>query len=244
MAENIYFDLSEEIQQDLENEYRTLCDEVKQTLSHMNEKMEEICTRTKYEPMVNAVNQTIELLDNDIRQNSTQAFEEWIEGEGSFKAAAVKSQSGESAVQTAAAIESNIREMFEDFWNSHPMGTGFQLDTSRPMVKDEDFEELGECYKDYSQKCDDLGEKTLSSIRQKGEDDPTYNIILPAVRAVTGSLKASFEEFTNKISEAKDKSEELKQAQSQSNEEALGTATNTTATASDIAEELKMYEDL
>ena len=124
------------------------------------------------------------------------------------------------------------------------MGEAFQIETARPTVTDEDFEELSQCYSDYAKKSEETGEKTLTRVRQKGEDDPTYSILLPAITAVTAPLKAAFEEFKNKIEEAREQSEQLKQEQSEKNEEALGTATTTTANASEVAEALKMFEEL
>lgn len=244
MAENIYFDLSEDIQRDLEEEIQELCEEMTQTLTQTYGQLEEICRNTMYEPIMKSVNQTIELFDDEIHTHSLNAFEEWIDGDGSFKAAAIKSQAGDSAMQTAADIENHIRDYLTSFWSNHPMGSAITVDTSRPRVKDEDFDTLGDIYKDCAQKIEDISERTLASIRHKGEDDPTYNVILPAVTSLTNPIKAAFEKFIGKISESKDKSEELKQQQAASNEEALGTATQTTASAAEIADALKMFDNI
>jgi hypothetical protein len=57
-------------------------------------------------------------------------------------------------------------------------------------------------------------------------------------------MKNAFEQFCVKIDEAKEKSENLKQQQDQKNDEASESATQTSATAADISEALKMFDDI
>lgn len=238
MEGNIHVDLSESIEQDLRNVYQGLCDDLGKELGNMRGELEEICGRTKYEPMVEAVNQTIELFDTEIRDVADRAFNEWCEGEGSFPSAAENSQTGDAGTETARQIEQSIRDLFETFWTSKPMGDAVQTDTSRPEIKGEDFEDLKEVYNRCYQGIEDVGEKALSSIEGKGEDNPTYSIIIPAVKALFEPIKNAFEQFAAKADEAREKSEELKQAQESRNEEAAESITETTATAEEIADAL------
>lgn len=244
MAENIHIDLSEEIEQDLLGRYQSLSDDLTQKLNTMFGELEEICTQTQYEPMVNVVNTTITLFNEDIYGVADQAFEEWKDGEGSFSAASENSQSGEAALETARQIETSIRDLFDTFWGSHPLGEAVQLDTSRPKIKGEDYEELKEIYTRFFQEVENVSEENINQIAELGSDDPTYNVIIPAVKAITEPIKEAFEKFCIKIDEAKEESENLKQQQDSKNEEASENATQTSASAADIAEALKMFDDI
>lgn len=244
MAENIHIDLSEEIEQDLEGRYQALCDELTQKLNVMVQELEEQCNLTQYEPMVNAVNDTISLFNEEIYGVASQTFDEWLDGSGSFSATSENSQSGDAALETAHQIEQNIRDMFEEFWTSQPLGDGVQIDTSRPKVMTENFDELKEIYTKIFREVEDLNEETVNQISEQGSDNPTYNVIIPAVRAITQPIKNAFEQFCTKIDKAKEDSETLKQNQDTNNAEASEAATNTSATATDIAEALRIYDDI
>jgi hypothetical protein len=244
MAENIHIDLSEEIEQDLLQRYQSLCDDLTQKLNSMEQELEELCGQTQFEPMVNVVNDTVTLFNDEIYSVADQAFEEWRDGAGSFSAASENSQAGDAAMETARQIEQSIRDIFDGFWSSHPMGEGLQLDTSRPKIKGEDFDELKEIYTRFFQDVESTGEEVVNQIAEQGSDDPTYNVIIPAVKAITEPMKNAFEQFCTKIDEAKEDSENLKQQQDQNNDEASETATQTSASAADIAEALKMFDDI
>jgi len=244
MAENIHIDLSDEIEQELGNRYQALCDELSSTLNSMYQELCEICTETKYEPMVNVVNTTINLFDEEIYRVAGQAFEEWLDSQGSFVAMAENSQAGDAALETARQFENNIRDMFEAFWSAHPLGEEVQIDTSRPKIKSEDFDTLKEIYTKFFQEIESLGEEHINQIKEAGTDDPTYNVIIPAVMAVTEPMKVAFEQFSSKVDEAKAESEQLKEQQDSKNEEAAQIATDTSGAAADIAEALKMFDDI
>lgn len=244
MAENIYVDFSEEIEQDLLTRYESLCNEVTEHLNSMSGEAAELCQKTQYEPMVNVVNQTIALFDEEIVRVAASSFEAWRDGEGSFTAAARTSQAGDSAMETAQHLETSVNDLFSNFWSSHPMGDAIQVDTSRPTVRSEDFDTLKELYNKYFGNIGSTGEEAVSSIREAGSDNPTYNIIIPAVMAIAEPIKYAFEQFSVKIDEAKEQSDALTQQQSAHNEEAAETATQTNATAAEIADAVKMYSDI
>lgn len=246
MAEgNIYIDLSEDIEADLTNRYQGLCDDLASRLSAMYQELEGLCSETQYEPMVNVVNGTIDLFDTEIYGIADQVFTEWSNGEGSFSAVANKSEAGSEALATAQQIEQNIRDTFDNFWSSHPMGERIQLDTSRPKTKSEDFDELKEIYTKCSQDVESVSEDTINQISGEGNDNPTYNVIIPAVKAITEPMKNAFEQFGVKIDAAKEQSDLIRQHQDQSNQDAAETATNTAASAADIGETtLKMFQDV
>lgn len=244
MAENIHIDLTEDIEMDLLGRYQSLCDDLTGRLGEMNTELETICEQTQYEPIVKVVNNTIALFNEDIYHVADQAFVEWLEGEGSFSAASENSQSGDEALETARQIETGIRDIFDQFWSSHPLGESVQLDTSRPKVKDEDYDELKEIYTKFFQDVETISEETINQITESGSDDPTYNVIIPAMKAITEPMKEAFERFGEKIDEAKEESENLKQQQDSKNEEASETATQTSASAADIADALKMFNDI
>lgn len=244
MAENIHIDLSEDIEKDLLNRYQGLCDELVQKLSAMKQELEELCSQTQFKPMLNVVNETINLFNNEIHEVANQVFENWIDSQGSFSAMSENSQAGEGALETARQIEQNIREIFEGFWSSYPMGEYVEIDTSRPKIKSENFDELKEVYTKFFQDVEVVNSETVAQISEQGDDDPAYNVIIPAVKAITEPIRNAFEQFCTKVDKAKEDSEELKQQQDANNNDASEVATNTSASAKDIAEALKMFDDI
>lgn len=244
MAENIHIDLSEEMEEDLLGKYQSLCDDLTQELNSMMQELEELCGEVQYEPMVKVVNDTVDLFNGNIYSVSDQAFEEWRDGDGSFAAAAMKMQAGDDAIETATQIGQNIRDIFDEFWSSHPMGEGIQIDTSRPKVEEVNYDGLKEVYTKFSQNVETIGAGAINQIEQEGDEDPTYNVIIPAVKAITEPMQRAFTQFCVKIDEAKEESTALKQELVQANEDASETATVTSASAEEIAEALKMFDDI
>lgn len=244
MAENIHIDLSEEIEQDIVKRYQDVCDDLTKELNTMAQSLESICTQTQYAPMVKCVNETVQLFNEDIYQLAKSVFEEWLDGNASFSAAVQTSQAGDAAQETARAIDGNIQDMFDNFWSSHPLGDAIQIDTSRPKVKAEDFDELKDIYTKAFENIESINEDSINQIVEQGEDDPTYNIIIPAIKAITETIKNAFEQFGKTIDDAKETSEELKQTQDSNNQEASENATNTSANAVDIADAVKMFDDI
>lgn len=244
MAEQFLFNLSEDLEQELLEKYRGLSEDLTQILNLAGRELDKICNDTQYEPMKNVVNKTIELFDNKIKEISNRAFEAWIEGEGSFTAASENSQSGEAALGTAKQIETEIRGIYEDFWASHPLGEEIQLDTSRPKVKSENFDDLKEIYTKVFQEVESKNEDILNQIKESGEDNPTWNVIIPAVKALTEPIKAAFEQFCTRVDEAKAESESQKQRQDTKNDEAAQVAADTSANAADLAQALTMFDDI
>ena len=244
MAENIHIDLSEKIEQDIEKRYQDVCDALTEELNIMVQNLENICNETSYAPMVKCVNETVQLFDEDIYQLAKNVFEEWIDGNASFSAAVQTSQAGDAAQETARAIDGNIQDMFDNFWSSHPLGDAIQIDTSRPKVKAEDFDELKDIYTKAFENIESINEDSINQIVEQGEDNPTYNIIIPAIKAITETIKNAFGEFGKIIDDAKETSEKLKQTQDSYNVEAWGNATKTSATAVDIADAVKMFDDI
>ena len=244
MAENIHIDLSEKIEQDIEKRYQDVCDALTEELNIMVQNLENICNETSYAPMVKCVNETVQLFDEDIYQLAKNVFEEWIDGNASFSAAVQTSQAGDAAQETARAIDGNIQDMFDNFWSSHPLGDAIQIDTSRPKVKAEDFDELKDIYTKAFENIESINEDSINQIVEQGEDNPTYNIIIPAIKAITETIKNAFGEFGKIIDDAKETSEKLKQTQDTNNQEALENATKTSADAGDIADAVKMFDDI
>ncbi len=244
MAGNIkiHVDLSEDVQKELPQIYKEFCESLKMTLETMHGDLEEICKKTHYEPMVKAVNQTIEHLTGDIKERADSVLQEWLDGDGSFVKAAEHSRAGEDAESSAQAIESEIRDAFEAFWNLNPMGDEINVDTSRPKVEEQDFDELAETYQKVSNVIDEEGENKINELKNKGEDSPTYSLLIPAVIALYEPLKTAFEKFQEDIAKAKGDSQSLAKAQMKMNDEAA-TNTKTAASAEDIAAALKMFDD-
>lgn len=245
MAEgNIYLDLTEEIQEDLKTSYQSLCDELGANFAGMRRELEELCSATSYKPMMDTVNETVRMFDDDIHQLSMRVFQEWQDSDGSFRAVAEHSQAGEEALDTAGQMENALREILETFWGNKYLGDAMQIDTSRPVVKSEDFDTLKDIYQKHSDETQEIGENSIRQISGKGENNPTYHVIIPVMKAVAEPIKNAFAEFTGKIEKAKADSDSLRAAQETKNQEAADAATNTSANAAQIAESLEMFKDI
>ena len=238
----IHVDLSEDVQIELAKIYAEFCESLKMTLGTMHGDLEEICKKTHYEPMVKVVNQTIEHLTGDIKEKADSVLQEWIDGDGSFVKAAEHSRAGDDAKSSAQAIEDEICDAFEAFWNPNPMGDKINVDTSRPKVEGQDFDELAKTYQKVSNEIDAEGEKKINDLKKKEEDSPTYSLLIPAVIALYEPLKTAFEKFQEDIAKAKGDSQSLAKDQMEMNDEAA-TNTKTAASAEDIAAALKMFDD-
>lgn len=242
MAGNIHFDLSDQIEEKITQSYTDLCSDLTEKLTALDSKLAEICKRTGYEPMVNVVNKTKKLFGEEISKTADSAFQAWLIGDGSFSKAAQNSQAGEDALGTAKNLESSIVEKFDTFWSSNPFVNEIAVDTSRPKIESNDFDELRDLYQKFSKEIDDLNNKAVNDILKDGEDNPTYNVIIPAIRAIAEPIKKAFESFCKKIDEAKGQSEAFMKAQSDKNTEAATAAITTSASAKDIAASLNMFE--
>lgn len=242
MAASVHIDLTEEIEQDLKGAYEKFCGDVRDKLSKMYADLEKVCSDTHYKPMIDTVNETFEKFNGEIHNLAESAFNAWLEGEGSFHAAIINSEGGEDAEAEAKSFEGEIQDLFNDFWNARlePLN----IDTSHPKVETKDFETLEEIYKKASEETGTIGENAIGKINEKGEDDPTYKVILPAFISIANSVKNAFAQFGEKIKKAKEDSEKKMNKQSQNNDTAKEAITNTTATAEDIAQGLSMFNNI
>lgn len=240
---NIHVDLSEDVQKELIETYEGFCESLKKMLGKMHGDLEKICEKTHYEPMVNIVNRTIEYLTEDIKNTADQALNEWMDGDGSFVKAAEHSQAGGDAEAIAREIEKQICGAYEDFWNPNPMGDGINVSTDRPIVEGQDFDNLAEEYQKASEEIESAGEDVVKKLKEQGEESPTYSILIPAVIALYKPLQTAFEKFKDNIADAKGESQDLATEQRGKNEEAA-TETQTIASAAEISDALKMFDNL
>ena len=209
---NYYMDfLSEEIEQDILWRYQSLCDDLTQKLGSMQQEIEELCNQTQFEPMVKIVNENIVLFNHGIYSVASQTFDEWIEGADSLVTAAEDIMEGDIAEDTARQIEQSIRDIFDGFWSSHPMGDGVQLDTSKPKIKGGDFDELKEIYTRFFQDIESTGKEVVNQIAEQGSENLTYEAIIPAFKAITEPMKNAFEQLLIKVDKAKEDNQNLKQ---------------------------------
>lgn len=239
---NTHFNLSEDTQQGIVTKYQSLCEDLNTKIDELFKQLEELCEKTKYEPIVNFTNSVTELLTGEVSNISRQTFSEWMDGEGSFTAASENSQAGEAALETARTIEREIQDLFETFWSA-PRDM-IQVDTSRPEIGQEDFENLDKIYSDFAKNVEEVSESAHSGIQEEASSNPTYNLILPAISSITEAIKEFTTELSNKVNEARDESESLKQNQESKNQEAAQTAKDTAGTAKDTVEALKMFDDI
>lgn len=239
-----YFSLSEEMEQDLKEWYQSFCDDLSEKLRGMGTDLGNLCNQMQYKPAVDVVNKTIELFNGEISSRAKRVFEDWTQGEGSFAAAAQTFQAGDDAVETAKALENSIKDIFDSFWSSHPLGENIPLDTKHPKVKDEDFDELKNIYANVCREAESLGERIRNQINNAGNENPTYKMMHPAVEAISGTIKSAFDKFALQIDAAKEASTAKKQQQDNQAQGAFDSAKTTSATAEEVASELRMFDDL
>ena len=200
MAEDIWFNLTKEFEKDLLHIYQSLCDNLAQKLDSLERELEKLCSQTQYEPMLNIVNETVDLFNDDTYSMADEAFGAWSDGQYSFSANAKMLVLGDVAIETAQQIEQSIKGLFEGFWSSRPLGKGINLDTSSPRIKQSDFDELKDIYTRFSLEVEDINEKIINQIKEQGYDDPTYNVVIPAIIAITKPINRWFEKAINSLS--------------------------------------------
>jgi hypothetical protein len=201
MAGLLYLNLSEDMEMQLIAEYKRLCEELSEQLQAMAMDLEKLCEMTHWELLVNMVNSTKQMFDCDIHSASKQAFYEWIDGGGSFRAFAKNVKADDEVVEAAISLESKVKNLFDDFWLSKPMGEILDIDTSCPKVREDDIKELNLIYEYHLKKIKNISEDAINRITYIGGKNPTFNIIIPAIKALTELVKNAFEQFyeSNKL---------------------------------------------
>lgn len=240
---NIHVDLSQAVEDGICNGYEEYCNNLKTELGKMKDDLEGVCNNTHYEPMVKMVQDTINLFEGNIRDAAQNAFKVWTEGDGTFEKAAQNSQVGGEGEATARNIDGKIATLFEEFWNPNPMGVLEKIDTDRPEVSENSFDELHGIYTKYQGNINGIGDDAVRMMKQLGSDTPTYNIVIPAIVALYKPMEKAFETIGSKIESAKSESAGFKKTQEQRNQDAESD-TATAATEEDIANALKMYDDV
>ncbi len=187
-----YFCISEEIEQDLIQKSTFLCDNLNMRLNRMKYELEEICKKTRYFPILDIVNKTIRVFDDEVYCAVDKALEEWGDS-----LVSVYSMAGDDTLEAAIRIEENIREIFYNFWSTNLFKEVIYIDTSRPGMKIENIYELKGIYTRYFYDIQSLSKKIVNHITE--QEQPAYNIFVPAFKAITEPIKKTFEGSCAKI---------------------------------------------
>lgn len=246
MAESarIHIDLTEDLENEVIKIYGEMTEALKDALREAKSSLGDLCEKTHYEPMVNVVNETLSRFREEVRGTATKIFEEWKDGNASFRAAAEHSQAGEAARETAENIDGKIEGFFDDFWDGELFEEIGRIDVSRPTVTNEDFDTLEEIYRKASEQVKEAGEQPVKQIRDKGGDNPTYLLAVPPVEALTETLKKAFEAFTDKVKEFKEESQERTNEQIKNSEDMAQGALESAASMSEVTESMEFLKDI
>lgn len=235
----VHIDLSEELEEVVKNLFNQVCDDVSSKLEKLNSDVTDICTQTSYEPFVKYANSVNEQLKGDVKNRSNKILDEWKE-KASFKQRALRAKAGESAIEIAEQIETNIQNRFDEFWTLSFIGDGIKVDTSHPKLQSEDFETFKLYYKTASDGIEEISKNVTDKVKTLAEDNPSYEHIIAPIRSITDVIKNNLEKISNKIKDFQDKSEEISKRQSKIDKEmAQGAVTS----AKQVAEFENMFND-
>lgn len=238
-----HIDLSEELEEQIGEKYKSFTEEVQEGINTLYEALSEICQRTQYLPFVTVVNEAIEQFDGEVKGISQRAFEEWMDGDACFRAAAEHSEAGDDAIGIGTEFDKRLSDIFEEFWtgNSFNSNNLIQVDTSRPRPEDQDFDDMKQAFATCHENMGELQTQTEAEITSEGDDNPTYALLAPAVIALIAPIVNAMDGFASRIDAFKDESNAKTQEQAQKKEDASESATNSAVDASDIAEALNMF---
>lgn len=243
MSDNYYINFSEEVEENLLKIYKEACEKLSENLSKLKEELVGICEDTKFERIVQAYNSMVELFDSQIKDYSTRVFDEWLDGSGNFVAAARKMEAGDDAEKTANGIQNRIKEQFSEFWANKALGEQINIDTSRGHLTSNDYENMKDALNKSGEEIEASYDEVKSQIDGESDSDATYTLLKPPVTALFEPMKNAFQRFADIVKNSIDTAEEKKASQENLNEEAIQEALSTSATAEEIADLLKIYEN-
>jgi hypothetical protein len=165
------------VEQDILIKYQSLCDVLTQTLNVMERDLLEVCSKTRFKPIVNIVNETISSFNGEVLTVAMQAFDEWEGCEGNL----------------------SIREYFFDFWYGHPLGETISIDCSRPNLKSDDINEMDKIGQIFKQKVMSIDEYTINIFSRTAEYSELYTMVIPAIKAITDSVEWWFEIYLAQV---------------------------------------------
>ena len=123
-------------------------------------------------------------------------------------------------------------------------GISQTTDTSAPGADREIYESFKE-KKDHCQEAiNDIGEKAISDLKKEAEDNPMFGYIQAPVKALYEAIVKGFEGLDVVIDQAMGDSESIKSQKDQDVDEAADVASQTTATADQLAASLKLFDNI
>lgn len=161
-------------------------------LATMTEKTKVLATglqqqakNTHYEPVVILSNNILKFYNEDLIKKIEKSLEEWTQSEFSFQKFLDRMKAGESAKQTGKNIERKIIDDLKNGWKTVPeLGA---IDTSAPVCKKEDIEQISQMISTYKKDMDDCVKDTLKQVRAKQDENSMYVSILPVIET-TGNM--------------------------------------------------------
>lgn len=240
---SVMVNLSDDLIQTVVDEYSDLKDNVMQGFKNLRGNLEEIIGRTGYEALVVMANNFIEQFGNDIKDSANTQFQAWLDGEGNFHKAMELQQAGGDASSAAGEFEKKLEEIFNEIWSSNPMGDSIEADTSHPVMKDEDYDDLENIFNTAYSEFDGYVQTSVSKMTGYAQDDSSYTTAMPAFYAVTTPVMSALEAMNSKLKDFRQTNASLTSMQSQKAEAAVSEVQSNSIKAEDIASALSMFGD-
>ncbi|HHZ01564.1 MAG TPA: hypothetical protein GX396_01315 [Tissierellia bacterium] len=196
------FSFKEEAQQQIISLYQSAIEDTNSETQKYLDKMNALCEKTKFLPMVNAANDSIKFYNETLRYDIKKYFGDWVESESSLHAFIETMEGGEDAYRTAVGLERSLENVIDEMFAS-PLEE-LHVATDTPDVSKEDYELLIDYTKDYSNKLEEIKSKYLTTIENEGEENTAFYTIQAVVAETLDSIIGTFEEFANKVDMLRD----------------------------------------
>lgn len=198
------FSFEEEAQSRIITTYQEALEGIAVQTNVFIDKVTEIANRTKYLPVIRLGKRCIVFYNDDVRQNVTQLFQDWIDGEASLKAFIEKMEGGEDAVSTATVLQQNLESVIQNMFNVKDETELDAIDTANPVLTDQDFDELKDITIQYKDQVQQDKDTVIAAINNEIDDNSAYACILAPITATFAVVVSSFEEISQQFDNVKE----------------------------------------
>lgn len=187
------FSFSDEAQQRIIRIYQEALEETNQETRQFTDNMYRLCDQTKFLPIVNAANATIQFYNESLSSMIKEYYQGWLDSESSLHSFIQTMEGGDDAIATAKLLESGLEDVIVEMF-AVPLDL-VTIDTATPDVSDEDYDILKEHAIAYYNKINGIKEQYLAAIISEGEDNSAFLTIQAVVTQTMNSIIGSFEAF-------------------------------------------------
>lgn len=185
------FSFSEDAQTEIIGVYNGALTETQQQTSQLVEKMNILCEKTKFKPMLDIANEAIKFYCETLQEIIRNHFNEWVDSESSLQAFARTMEAGDDAVGTAQRLEAGLSNEIDIMFSVLP--ELLNIDTSQAEMAEEDYDELKEIVTKYFNAIEEISNQYINTIETNGEDNSAFLTIKGVVSSTLGDIQHSFE---------------------------------------------------